>query len=68
MDGIPAFTEAEETAKKKKKVKFDAYGNAIVDQSEFIQVTKTIKFELSFRLLQNLNGIYLSPESVCNFE
>jgi hypothetical protein len=31
LDGIPAFTEAEETAKKKKKVKFDAYGNAIVD-------------------------------------
>jgi hypothetical protein len=36
LDGIPAFSEAEEAAKKKRKVKFDAYGNAVVDQSSLI--------------------------------
>jgi len=53
LDGVPAFTEAEETAKKKKKVKFDAYGRAIVDQSSLIQITRGVTLELQFRLLQN---------------
>ena len=34
LDGGPAFTEAEEALKKKKKRKFDAYGNEIVDLSD----------------------------------
>jgi hypothetical protein len=33
LDGIAAFTEAEEIIKKKKKVKKDVYGNVIVDLS-----------------------------------
>jgi len=51
LDGIPAFTEAEETAKKKKKVKFDAYGRAIVDTDSLIQPAKVVTLELQFRLL-----------------
>lgn len=46
LDGLPAFTEAEETAKKKKKVKFDAFGRAIVDESALIQPTKGVTLEL----------------------
>jgi len=34
LDSITAFTEAEETAKKKKKVSRDAYGNVIIDTSD----------------------------------
>ena len=46
LDGLPAFNEAEETAKKKKKVKFDAFGRAIVDESALIQPTKGVTLEL----------------------
>lgn len=34
LDGTTAFSEAEETAKKKKKTKRDAYGNVILDTSD----------------------------------
>ena len=46
LDGIPAFTEAEETAKKKKKVKYDAYGRVIVDQSSLLQINKEVTLEI----------------------
>lgn len=42
LDSITAFTEAEEAAKKKKKVKRDAYGNVIVDTSNDIPIEKAV--------------------------
>ena len=51
LDSVTAFTEAEETAKKKKKVTRDAYGNIIVDTSDHIPIEKELEFELHFRLL-----------------
>lgn len=53
MDGTTAFSEIEVAAKKKKKVKKDAYGNIIVDTSDLMPVKNEVTFELNFRLLQN---------------
>lgn len=53
LDGIAAFTEAEEIIKKKKKVKKDVYGNVIVDLTGQIPIEKSVTFEIYFRLLQN---------------
>lgn len=51
LDGTVAFSEVEVAAKKKKKVKRDAYGNVIVDTSDFIPIERAVEFELHFRLL-----------------
>ena len=51
LDSTQAFTEAEEAAKKKKKVVRDAYGNIIHDTSDHIPIEKPFSFELHFRLL-----------------
>lgn len=53
LDGTTAFSEIEVAAKKKKKVKKDAYGNIIVDTSDLMAVKNEVTFELNFRLLQN---------------
>lgn len=63
MDSITAFTEAEETAKKKRKIKRDAYGNEIIDTSDHIPIEKCMEFELHFRLMQQANGVYLNPDN-----
>jgi hypothetical protein len=60
LDGTPAFTETEQALMDKKKKKFDAYGNEIKDLSSQIQVAKEVTFELSLRLLQQVQGIYLT--------
>ena len=62
LDGSHAFSEAEIAAKKKKKVKRDAYGNVIIDTSDFLPIEKAVEFEMHFRLLQNATGIYLQAE------
>jgi hypothetical protein len=67
LDTITAFTEAEEAAKKKKKVKRDAYGNVIVDTSGDIPISRGLSFELHFRLMNPVTGLYLNPEN-CNTE
>ena len=64
LDGVAAFTEAEEALKKKKKRKFDAYGNEIVDTSGQIPVEKDFKFEVCLGLLQNVQGTYLQAENM----
>jgi len=64
LDGIPAFTEAEEALKKKKKRTFDAYGNEIIDTSDLIEIESKVTFELKFGLLQNVSGIYIKPENI----
>jgi len=51
LDGTQSFSEAEIAAKKKKKVKRDAYGNVIEDFSDQIAIEREFKFELSLRLL-----------------
>ena len=63
LDSITAFTEAEETAKKKKKVNRDAYGNVIIDTSDNIPIEKCLEFELHLRLMQNACGVYLNPDN-----
>jgi len=63
LDSVTAFSEAEETAKKKKKVKRDAYGNVIIDTSDHIPIEKDFTFELNFRLLSQIPGVYLNPEN-----
>jgi len=63
LDGTVAFSEAEVSAKKKIKVKRDAYGNVIKDTSSFLPIEKPITFEMQFRLLSNLNGCYLQAEN-----
>ena len=67
LDSVTAFTEAEEAAKKKKKVKRDAYGNIIVDTSGDIPISRELSFELHFRLLSPVPGLYLNPDN-CNTE
>ena len=54
LDGTVAFNESEVAAKKKKKVKRDAYGNVIVDTSDYLPIEKAITFEMEFRLLSNV--------------
>jgi hypothetical protein len=44
LDGINAFTEAEEALKKKKKRNFDAYGNEILDLSDLIEIDPKVTF------------------------
>jgi hypothetical protein len=44
LDGICAFTEAEEALKKKNKKKFDAYGHEILDTSDLIQIDPKVTF------------------------
>jgi len=63
LDSITAFSEVEESAKKKKKVSRDAYGNIIVDTSDHIAIEKELEFELHFRLLNNVAGVYLNPDN-----
>lgn len=65
LDGTPAFSEAEEALKKKRKKKFDAYGNEIKDTSDQIEITSEINLEINFRLLQHVSGVYLVPGENC---
>lgn len=54
LDGLPAFSEAEEVAKKKKCKRFDAYGNEIRDDSHLLPIEQAVTFELNFGLVSNL--------------
>jgi hypothetical protein len=63
LDSTQAFSEVEEAAKKKKKVVRDAYGNVIHDTSDHIPLEKDLSFELHFRLLSNVCGVYLNPDN-----
>ena len=60
LDGSPAFTETEQALMDKKKKKFDAYGNEIKDLTGEIPVEKEVTFELGLRLLQFVQGVYLT--------
>jgi hypothetical protein len=51
LDGTQAFSEQEEIAKKKKKVKRDIYGNVIVDTSGQLPILSLVTFEFQLRLL-----------------
>ncbi len=53
----------EEAAKKKRKIKRDAYGNIITDLNDQIPIEQQVTFELQFRLLQNCTGVYLQPDN-----
>jgi hypothetical protein len=64
LDGVPAFSEAEEALKKKKKKKFDAYGNEIVDTSDLLEIDPKVTFDIKFGLLQNVTGLYIKPEHI----
>lgn len=46
LDGTVAFSEVEVALKKKRKVKRDAYGNVIIDTSDFLPIEKAITFEM----------------------
>lgn len=64
MDGVPAFSEAEEALKKKKRKKFDAYGNEILETSDQIEIVREVDFELALGVLTNVQGLYLQAEHV----
>ena len=62
LDGTQAFSDTEQALMDKKKKKFDAYGNEIIDLSGQIPVEKVLTLELSLRLMQQVQGVYLTAE------
>jgi hypothetical protein len=64
LDGVVAFSEAEEALKKKKKKKFDAYGNEIVDTSGLCAIDPEVRLDIKFGLLSNVSGVYIKPEHI----
>jgi len=69
LDGEPAFTEAEEAARKKIRKRAIKNGIDLKKPSEtkgieLIPIPDNLSFELQLRLFQNVAGIYLNEQNV----